>query len=173
MLQTGLNVPRALSGSRPTARTRASSQPAPHTKSVQFDLGTSVPNTPAQIRKRRERTGPNHHHDAAHDSENSYGSDRHRRSRQRRYHSDDESRSPSPAGSDETIVLPDRFDPEGRRKPEMGGSEKGENPLIETLDGLFGGKVPVKKLIDSFFGSNDSESDGERDRHPGRRRRRH
>lgn len=55
----------------------------------------------------------------------------------------------------------------------MGESEKGENPLVETLDDLFGGKVPVKKLIDSFFGSNDSESDGDRDRHQGRRRRRH
>ena len=84
---------------------------------------------------------------------------RHRRHRQ----SSSDSRTPSPAESDSTVDLPERFDQRGRRLP-----ENDEDPLTKGIQDLLSGKGSLSKALQSFGigGSSDDNSDG------GRRRRR-
>lgn len=51
----------------------------------------------------------------------------------------------SPAPSDQTIDLPDRFDKYGRKKPEAG-----EDPLADRLDNIIAGKGATGKLFGNF-----------------------
>lgn len=90
---------------------------------------------------------------------------RRRRHDRRRASQTDISRSPSPAPSDTTIDLPERFDRYGRRIP-----ERGEDPLADKIEDLLSGKGAagkfLEKLTGAFGGGSDEDGDG------GRRRRR-
>ena len=141
---------------RPVAEARASSQPPATSKTVQFDLSpsSSDPNSPDKIRKRRHRSS-NNDHDNEYDSDSStlLDHDRHDRHNRRHHHEKsshhDRGRSPSPAHSDSTVDLPERFDEDGRPL-----EHSGEDPLVHTIQDLIGG----------FLGGGDG--------HGGRRRRR-
>jgi len=57
-------------------------------------------------------------------------------------------RSASPASSrhsNETIVLPDRFDRHGRKKP-----ERGDDPLVDKIQDLLSGRGTMGKLLQRF-----------------------
>lgn len=176
ILTTGVNTPRAHS---PFSQ-RASSQPPP-TKSVHFDstpTSSNLPSPPA-IRKRGERASTSRHHDG-YDSENGSSSrnrssrnrdlpendPREDRRRRRHRHSPGDSRTPSPAESDSTVDLPERFDERGRRKSE----EANEDPLAKGIQELLSGRGSITKALQSFgLGGGSDDSDGDRRR---RRRRR-
>ena len=147
----GLRTPR---GSPPRTHARASSQPASSSKSVQFD--PSVPDTPQQIRNRRRHDAKNERQDA-YDSESSVDDRRHHRSRGSRDRHE-ESRSPSPAHSDETIDLPERFDENGRRKP-----ERSEDPIADKIEEFLSGKGSAgklfKNLTDGLLGGGNADAD--------------
>ena len=158
----GLTTPRGPSPLRTPPR--ASSQPAPSAKSVQFD--DSVPATPEQIRNRRRRSSRNEDH-GSYDSESSMDDRRHRRSKRSSGHRgrQDDSRTPSPAHSDETIDLPARFDPSGRKKP-----ERGEDLISDKIEDFLSGKGSAGKLFKSLTdgilggGNGDVEKDSQRRR---------
>ena len=95
--------------------------------------------------------------------------DNHRHHRSRRsYDRHEESRSPSPAHSDETIDLPERFDESGRKKP-----ERGEDPIAEKIEEFLSGKGSAgklfKNLTDGLLGGGNADVD----KSSRRRRRRH
>lgn len=174
------------------------------TKSVQFDLNpsTSSPSPPPKKhRHHHHRTsstpqpaGPNPKDEKAPSADpSSFSSDdseaptlvnsdrpprrrRHHRHRRSRSH-DGYARSPSPTGSDATIELPDRFDEQGRKKP-----ERGEDPLADKIDEFLSGKGKGGKWLSKLLGedSGDENAGGEgevggreyRDRERERRRRR-
>ena len=178
MLITGISTPRAQSPSRrPPLQRRATSQPPP-TKSVKFNLSpsSSGPDSPTQIRNRRERGGSSKqsNHDGGYDSEDSPRHDRHRqrdgpdhdrpRKHRHRRASVDNPRDPSPTSSDSTVDLPPRFDKRGKPIPQ---TDEDQDPLTEKIQDLFSGKGSVGKFLQSLGGG--SEDDGDRD---GRRRRR-
>lgn len=158
---------------------RASSQPPPATKSVQFDLGSDSSSVSSftspsseKIRKGHHQSGGGEHHQrSTKDSEISPSAanysprSRRRRHDRRRASQTDISRSPSPAPSDTTIDLPERFDRYGRRIP-----ERGEDPLADKIEDLLSGKGAagkfLEKLTGAFGGGSDEDGDG------GRRRRR-
>ncbi|KAL8728323.1 MAG: hypothetical protein Q9166_005466 [cf. Caloplaca sp. 2 TL-2023] len=74
-------------------------------------------------------------------------------------------RSPSPAKSDTTIDLPQRFDEKGRRIP-----EKGEDPLADTIEGLLSGGGGIGKFMKGFLGGEDDPlGDGGKNRRRKRR----
>lgn len=172
---TGVNTPRAQSPSRPSLQRRASSQPPPTTKTVQFALDTppsSRPSSPKQIRQRRQHASSSKHsqHDD-YDSEDGSSSrkdkSRARRRRHRRSSSDDPSRSSSPAESDSTVELPERFDERGRPL-----AQQDDDPVAH-IEELFGGRGSVGRLLQNFGlggGSDDGDRNRDRDRR-GRRRR--
>lgn len=153
----------------PSTRPRASSQPPPAGKSVHFNSISptpSSPNTPPKVRKRHYRSGAD---DESYDfgdgssSATDHPSRRHDRHHRRRAFQDDIPRSPSPARSDTTIDLPERFDKYGRRKP-----ERGEDPLADTVEEFLSGKGAAGKLFSRLTGIGvEDENDGS-----GRRRRR-
>ena len=162
MCVLGLNTPRGPSPLRTPPR--ASSQPAPSVKSVQFD--DSVPDTPEQIRHRRRRSSRNDDYDS-YDSEGSISDRHHRRSKRSNGHRSrhDDSRTPSPANSDGTIDLPPRFDPSGRKKP-----ERGEDPISDKIEEFLSGKGSAGKIFKSLTdgllggGNGDSEKESRRRR---------
>ena len=156
----GLNAPHGPSPLRTPPR--ASSQPAPSVKSVQFD--DSVPDTPEPIRHRRRRSTRNDDYES-YDSESSIDDRRHRRSKRSSGHRDrrDDSRSPSPAHSDETIDLPTRFDPSGRKIP-----ERGEDPISDKIEDFLSGKGSAGKLFKSL---TDGLLGGDGEKESRRRRR--
>jgi len=84
---------------------------------------------------------------------NSSSSNRKRRSRSTESHR--RHRSASPSSSDETIVLPDRFDREGRKKP-----ERGDDPLADRIQDLLGGQGTMGKLLYRFTGDLLGSSGG-------------
>lgn len=164
---TGVNSPRAPSPSLPSNQQRSSSQPPPANKSVQFNLDPASPgpNTPAQIRRRRQRAGSTRtpyavpHANQPSDTNisdstlvNSDRPSRHRRHHRRARSRDDVSRPPSPAPSDATIDLPDRFDQYGRKKP-----EKGDDPLADKVEELLGGKGRGGRWLNKLMGEVDEE----------------
>jgi hypothetical protein len=65
----------------------------------------------------------------------------------------------SPAPSDQTIDLPERFDKHGRKKPELG-----EDPLADKLDNILAGKGTTGKLfgnfVDGLFGPEGRKKGG-------------
>jgi len=135
----GVNNPRHNPSAR--AHNRASSQPAPHNKSVQFDFDTSDTSSPKARRHRRHRSD-HEFSDDSYDSENSPDERRHHRSRGSRHHDHDEPRSPSPAHSDATIDLPPRFDKNGRPK-----TQRGEDPIADKIEDFLAGKGSAGKLF--------------------------
>ncbi|KAL8692217.1 MAG: hypothetical protein Q9218_002717 [Villophora microphyllina] len=173
--EEGLNTPRALSPQEPSGgQPRSSSQPP--SKSVQFNLDTpdtSSPSSPEHIRKRRQR---NHDRDDGIDDEysSSFSEDpstSRSSSRPHKHHHKhhlrqtpaptsnpnssantlvNSARSPSPAQSDATVDLPERFDAKGRRIP-----EKGEDPIADTVGELLGGGGGLGKFMKSFLGGED------------------
>lgn len=65
----------------------------------------------------------------------------------------------SPAPSDETIDLPERFDKQGRKKPELG-----DDPVADRLDNILAGKGATGKLfgnfVDGLFGPEGRKKKG-------------
>lgn len=168
---------------------RATSQPPPATKSVKFagvSPASSGPSSPRQIKQRRERANSarDSHHEGGYDSEDSPRKTGHsrpehnhtpssdddgpRRHRHHRRSAGEIPRDSSPAESDSTVDLPERFDSRGKRI-----AEPGEDPLAEKIQELFSGNG-VGKMLQSFGlgGGGSEEEDGGRDRDRRRRRRR-
>ena len=65
----------------------------------------------------------------------------------------------SPTPSDDTIDLPERFDKNGRKKP-----EPGEDPMADRLDNILAGKGATGKLfgnlVDGLFGPEGRKKGG-------------
>jgi hypothetical protein len=102
-------------------------------------------------RRRRERERQrDREEDDDHDQDRDRDRRRHRSSRH-----DNGDRVPSPAGSDDTIDMPDRFDRHGRKK-----AEKGEDPIAdkieEFLTGDGGAGKLFKTLTDKYLGGDSS-----------------
>lgn len=182
-ISPGVSTPRALSPRSmgdDAPRPRSSSQPPP-AKSVQFNLGsragsdTSSPNRrhhprrgkingdhEADVDSDATLDGHNHHRQQHASVPTVGGPSTHQHHRNRRHHkhrSSDKhtrSRDPSPAGSDSTIDLPERFDEHGRPK-----DEHSTDPLVETIQGLFSGRGGAgdifKNLTDGLLGGEKGE----------------
>ena len=171
-IPTGVNTPRAQSPSRPTLQRRASSQPPPTTKTVQFALDTppsSGSDSPKQIRKRRQHASSSKHtqHDGYNSEDGSASRKNKSRSGRRRHrHSsgDDHPGSSSPAESDSTVELPERFDERGQPLP-----PQDDDPMAH-IEELLGGRGSVGRLLENF-GLGGGSDDGDRDRDRRRRRR--
>ena len=185
LLIIGLETPRAASpittgtNTRPTLQRRATSQPPPQSK-VRFNLSpqpasptSSGPSSPTQIRRRRQRESISNnasHHSSGYDSDDP---DEHRSSDQSRRQSrgknrDDHGgrRGASPASSESTVDLPERFDQYGRPLP-----EKGENEFADKFQEILAGKGSMGKLLKSWGLTGDGSED-EGGSGGGRRRRR-
>ncbi|KAL9103304.1 MAG: hypothetical protein Q9163_001646 [Psora crenata] len=179
----GVITPRAASpitnttaNSRPALQRRATSQPPPRTKvrfnlSPQSDSPTSpTPSSPTKIRQRRQRASASSnasHHSSGYDSDDV--NSRHRDSGRRHRRSDKarkDSRSPSPASSNSTIDLPERFDKYGRPLPGTG-----ENDFADKFQEILEGKGSMGRLLKSWglAGDGSNDDDGE---NGGRKRRR-
>lgn len=95
--------------------------------------------------------------------------DNHRHHRSRRSHDRrEEPRSPSPAHSDATIDLPERFDERGRKKP-----ERGEDPIADKIEEFLSGKGSTGKLFKSLTDGLLGGGSADVDKSSRRRRRRH
>lgn len=68
----------------------------------------------------------------------------------------------SPTDSDATVDLPERFDKEGKRKP-----ERGDDAIADILDDIMSGKGPGGKYFKKIFGGTDDDGED-----PGGRKRR-
>lgn len=142
----------------PKSQPRASSQPPPVSKSVQFDLNpqsfssssfdpvpTSPENSPKSHRKPsgirpRSYSNSNHNRDSALAPTENYRSHRYNH----RHHAahTNASRSPSPAPSDATLELPPRFDKYGRSI-----AQTGDDPLADAVEGLLAGTGVAGKFL--------------------------
>ena len=160
-VKLGLNPPPVPS---PPVHDRASSTPAPHNKSVQFASDTSSEESSNRNRRRRRRSAKADSYDTS-DSDHSSDHSRHRNSKRSSRHSHKQ-REPSPAHSDETIDLPQRFDEHGRRKP-----ERGEDPIADKIEEFLAGKGSAGKLFKNLTDGLLGGGSKERDRDDGRRRR--
>lgn len=184
----GLNTPRAASPpstpkarSRPGPQRRATSQPAPGAR-VRFNLSpksrtpsptSSGPSSPAQIRKRRSRAATvsnsnsavrgSHHEHGGYDSDDPALENRSRR-QHRSKGAKTGVRDASPAESDSTIEMPERFDRKGQPLSEE---------YADRIESLFAGKGGgVGKLFRSLgLGGGGGGSEDEGDGSGGRRRR--
>lgn len=142
----------------PRSQQRAFSQPAPVSKSVQFDLKPQsfssdsldpVPTSPENHSKSarkpsgiRPRSKSNSNHNGVSTpapAENSRSPPYNHR--QHAVHTNP-SRSPSPAPSDATLDLPQRFDKYGR--PIV---QTGEDPLADAIEGLLAGTGVAGKFL--------------------------
>lgn len=153
---------------------RSASQPPATSKSVQFALDDPKHSSPDRShRSRHDRRGYDSDTDSSYDG---HRSSRHKSDRRQRPARQD-SRTPSPVPSDQTIDLPERFDEEGRPKPETN-----ENPLANTIQEMLGGKGSVGKMLLSLTdgligggngsgGSGSGSGSGSRSRDDRRRRR--
>lgn len=178
-LSLGLSAPRV--PAQAVSQPRASSQPPPATKSVQFDLDSdsssvspfASPGSEKTRIRHRQSGGLENHSYSTNNSEiplsatNDSPRSRRRRHHRRRASQTDISRSPSPAHSDSTIDLPERFDQYGRRIP-----ERGEDPLADKIEDLFSGKGAAGMLLEKLTGAFGGGSDGDGDGGKRRRRRR-
>ena len=132
----------------------------------------SEPSSPDEARPRRHRRN---HSDPESDAYDSEGSDR-RRHRRRKHRDRKEGRDRRDRGdprgnendspsimSDETEYLPDRFDRDGRKKP-----ERGDDPLADKIEDFLGGKGSAGKLFknitEGFLGGGDKDRDRDRRR---------
>lgn len=100
-------------------------------------------------RSRHDRRGYDSDTDSSHDGRRS---SRHHKSDRRQRPARQDPSTPSPAPSEETVDLPERFDEDGRPKPGLD-----ENPLAGTIQEFLGGKGSVGKmfltLTDGLIGS--------------------
>ena len=161
--------------SRPRLQRRASSQPPPRTKTVQFALDSppvSRANSPTQIRKRRQQSSSSKHsrHDGHASEEDDSSSRKDNSHSDRRNHhgssGDDQLRSSSPGDSDSTVDLPERFDERGRSLP-----QHDDDPMAH-IEELLSGRGSVGRLLQTIgLGGESDDGDGNRDKD--RRRRRH
>lgn len=142
----------------PRSQPRASSQPPPVSKSVQFDLKPQsfssdsldpVPTSPENPPKSpRKPSGirPRSNSNSIHNRVSTPASTENSRSRRynHRHHAPhtNTSRSPSPAPSDATLDLPSRFDKYGR--PIV---QTGEGPLADAVEGLLAGTSVAGKFL--------------------------
>ena len=200
--RTGLNTPRASSPNiikptttRPTLQRRATSQPPPRSK-VRFNLSpprsvspgsdASGASTPSRIRHRRARAaatenGANERALDGYESDDAINDRRRRHSNKDSVHGSrtkdktkakDRARSSSPADSESTVDMPDRFDKNGRPLP-AGGTR--DDNIADTFGGILQGKGGMGKLLRSWGLGGDESDDDERRRDSegdGRRRRR-
>lgn len=160
--------------SRPGLQRRASSQPPPRTKTVQFALDSppsSRANSPTQIRKRRQQSSSSKssRHDGRASEEDDSSSRKENPHSGRRHHhrssSDDQLRSSSPGDSDSTVELPERFDERGRSLP-----QHDDDPMAH-IEKLLGGGGSVGRLLQHFVGGESDDGDVDRDRDRRRHRR--
>ncbi len=137
---------------------RASSQPPPVSKSVQFDLNPQsfssdslgpVPTSPENFPKsHRKPSGirPRSYSNSNHNRVSAPAPTENSRSRRynHRHHTahHNTSRSPSPALSDATLDLPPRFDKYGRPIAQTGG-----DPLADAVEGLLAGTGVAGKFL--------------------------
>lgn len=169
---SGVKTPRAASPApRPGLTRRATSQPPPATKSVQFALDSPpspAPSSPKRKGKSRQRANSsNDKHDKEYSSDASVTSDRDDRTYRRR----PRERPPSPTSSDSTEDLPARFDDRGRKM----GEEDDDNPLFNKIDEFLGGKGSTGKILESLGlggGGSDDDSRAGSGRGGARRKRR-
>lgn len=142
----------------PRSQPRASSQPPPVSKSVQFDLNPQsfssdsldpVPTSPENPPKSpRKPSGirPRSNSNSIHNRVSTPAPTENSRSRRynHRHHAPhtNTSRSPSPAPSDATLDLPPRFDKYGR--PIV---QTGEDPLADAVEGLLAGTSVAGKFL--------------------------
>ena len=114
-----------------------------------------------------DRSHRSRHDRRGYDSDTDSSYDGHRSSRHKSDHRQraarQDSRTPSPAPSDETVDLPERFDEQGRPKPATD-----EDPLVNTIQDFLGGKNSVGRmfltLTDGLTGSGVGNSRDERRR---------
>lgn len=123
----------------------------------------SDPEQSARRRKRHRRhRHPDDHH-RSHDDDDDDRHHRHSRRSSRNHHPSSSSsardaRPPSPARSDVTVDLPDRFDKEGRRK-----SERGDDAVADILEDIISGKGPGGKYFKKIFGGGSTDDDDDHD----------
>jgi len=135
-------TPHATSPEKSTSVARQTSPERPkgqRARSVRWDLPSKEP-TPEFKRKSKKREGDEHSESSRHAEG---GRRKHRR------HSEDSRQKYQRAGSpsnesDETVVLPDRFDEQGRRKPD---ADADEDPLAEVFESIIRGRNPAGKVI--------------------------
>jgi len=89
-------------------------------------------------RKSKKLEGDNHSETSRHAEG---GKRKHRRSSDNSQHKYQRADSPS-IESDETIVLPDRFDEQGRHKPDVEA-----DPLAEVFENIIEGRSPAGKVV--------------------------
>lgn len=142
----------------PRSQPRASSQPPPISKSVQFDLNpqsfssdsldpvpTSPENPPKSHRKPsgiRPRSNSNSNHNRVSALAPTENSRSHRYKHRHHAAHTNTSRSPSPVLSDATLDLPPRFDKYGRPI-----AQTGEEPLADAVEGFLAGTGVAGKLL--------------------------
>lgn len=142
----------------PRSQPRASSQPPPISKSVQFDLDpqsfssdsldpvpTSPGNPPKSHRKPcgiRPRSNSNSNHNRVSALAPTENSRSHRYKHRHHAAHTNTSRSPSPVLSDATLDLPPRFDKYGRPI-----AQTGEDPLADAVEGLLAGTGVAGKFL--------------------------
>lgn len=128
----------------------------------------SDPEKAARRRRHRRRPGRqsttdgydrNSDNDRPHDNDGypSNRSSRHASSRSHRHHHHRPAGDglSSPTGSDVTVDLPERFDKDGRKKP-----ERGEDPVADALEDLLSGKGPGGKYFKKIFGGSGDDDEG-------------
>ncbi len=143
-----------------SSQARSTSQPPSTGRSVRWALNDEYDDPSASKsshHSRQNRRGYDSDTDSSHDGHRSSRRNLDKRTRPPRQ----DSRTPSPAPSDETIDLPERFDEQGRPKD--------EDPLADTIQNLLGRKGGVAKMFLSLTDGLVGNSDGVRD---DRRRRR-
>ena len=175
---------------------------APPTKTVQFDDSVPTPSEirRKERRKAREeqrarqhdfsshesdtstadessshrRQGDRDRRDPGHDRRGSNSSDKNGRRRRSYDESPTSSRSLSPAGSDRTEILPDRFDEEGRIVDSRHEKEEGaSDPIAAKIEAVLAGKGTAGKIFKSLTkGLLGDEDEGGKGRDRDRKRRR-
>lgn len=136
----------------PRSQPRASSQPPPVSKSVQFDLNPqsfpsdSLDPVPTKSHRKpsgiRPRSSSNSDHNRVSAPATNENSRSHRYNHLHHEAHTNTSRSPSPALSDATLDLPPRFDKYGR--PIV---QTGVDPLADAVEGLLAGTGVAGKFL--------------------------
>lgn len=170
LISPGIKTPRATSpAARPGLTRRATSQPPPTTKSVQFALDSPPSPSPSshkpKSKGRQRANSSSDKRDKDHSSDGTVSPDR-----DRTYRCRHRERPSSPTSSDSTEDLPPRFDERGRRM-----SEHDDNPLMNKIDEFLGGKGSTGKILETLGlggGDSDDESRAGSGRGGARRKRR-
>lgn len=109
---------------------------------MQFALDDNDPKHSSVDRPHRSRHDHRDYDSETDSSHDGRHSSRHHKSDRRQRSAPRDDSTPSPAPSEETVDLPERFDEDGRPKP---GTD--ENPLADTIQGFLGGKSSVGKMF--------------------------